>query len=477
MPDSPHFVDAEDSYVPNPFTVRLTCVNNGNTPTHDITGTLILPPNVELVDSGISLTRHFDPPVLGKWRIGDPVPELTWVVRWVPRLRYEAQPKFRFTVAGKYLDSLRLDSAEVRCQTRIPGLVPMFGGCMKIPDSLGLNAAGTDVTPNPFTVRYPVRNVSHIAGGLRRVYLSFPSDGLTLNPSSPWPINSSLDTLIAPGDSIVFEWVIDVANRITRRNVLIQAVVIDDEGNPITCEDWLPIANLRTGLGEMLTSDVNTLRYDPVGDTYDPEEFTVTATLRNTGGANLSDVIAELEWTDASGQDLIEFDPEYGGDNTNPKTLGVLIPQQDAEFVWGFRLKNRNTTGVTQYVVLTVNYGTKETPFIEMGGCEVTVEIDPVATTAIGDLSSPADFILLPNHPNPFTAQTTIRFSLPYAAPVTLTVIDALGREVRRLLNGAYRPQGTHTSALDGGGMLPGIYFLRMTVGTAVQSRRMILVR
>ncbi|MBR9975431.1 MAG: hypothetical protein KFF77_07600 [Bacteroidetes bacterium] len=241
-PDKLQFDEATDSYVPNPFTLRLTCMNHSSMPATDVTGTLILPPNVELADPGDSLTKHFSPSTLHHWRIGDPVPELTWQVRWVPRLRVEKTPEFRFLVTGTYMDSLRLDTVEVRSHTRVPGLQPYFGGCMRIPDSLGLREDGTDVTPNPFTVRYPLRNISHIAGGLRRVYISFPPDGLNLNPASPWPMNRILDEVVEPGDSVVFEWQIDVTNRITRRRVLIQVTVINDEGNPILCEDWLPIA-------------------------------------------------------------------------------------------------------------------------------------------------------------------------------------------------------------------------------------------
>ena len=38
------------------------------------------------------------------------------------------------------------------------------------------------------------------------------------------------------------------------------------------------------------------------------------------------------------------------------------------------------------------------------------------------------------NHPNPFNPQTTIRFELAEAGPVTLAVFDAAGRLVRTLI-------------------------------------------
>lgn len=485
VPDSLHFVDAEDSYVPNPFTVRLTCVNNGNTPAEDVTGTLILPPNVELVDPADSLSKHFSPSTLGKWRISDPVPELTWVVRWVPRLRVQAMPEFRFTVTGKSFAGVRLDSTEVRCQTRIHGLVPLFGGCMRIPDSLGLRADGMDVEPNPFTVRYPLRNISHISGRLSRVYLSFPPDGLTLNSSSPWPINSSLDTLVAPGDSIVFEWVIDVANRITRRNVLIQAVVIDDEGNPIMCEDRMPIANVsdnivRWRLDGTCTSSEERLEFDKPNATYIPDTFLITGTVRNAGSLDLHEITTRITWLNPLDEqrnemDLVELDPNASG-NTSFRTHDLLHRGDSLTYAWKFRLKDWNRTWSMKYVRFNLEAGAKELSAAAVGN-EARVEISPSKILTSITIPTPGICTLNPVHPNPFRASTTISFRLEKAAAVTLVVTDALGREVRRLLHAEYYSEGTHALSLDASGMTPGIYFVRMTVGEAQQFSRMILVR
>jgi hypothetical protein len=377
VPDELFFDEALDAYVPNPFPVRLTCVNNGNTEARNVTGTLTLPMDVELVDPAEPLTKTFTPSTMGKWKIGDPVPELTWQVRWTKRYRVEKLPEFRFTVTGENFAGIKLDSTEVRCDTRVPGLLPLFACDIVMPDSLGLNASETNVEPNPFTVRYTVTNKSKQLGRITRIYISFPPDGLTLSPTSPNPMNQSLNLSLDKDESQTFEWIIDVANRITRRNVLITVTPIDDEGNPVACEDWLPIANLKTALACNLETSEARLNYIPVLQDYTPTTFVIKATLNNSGGANLNDVTAELEWTDDSGQDLIEFDPAFA-DNTNPKTRGVMFPQQTVEFTWGFRLKNKNTTNIPQYMGFNIKYGSKETPFIERGGCETVVEIMPV---------------------------------------------------------------------------------------------------
>ena len=49
---------------------------------------------------------------------------------------------------------------------------------------------------------------------------------------------------------------------------------------------------------------------------------------------------------------------------------------------------------------------------------------------------APATTTLEQNYPNPFNPTTTVRFSITHARPVTLTIVDVLGRVVTTLVNG-----------------------------------------
>jgi Mg-chelatase subunit ChlD len=402
VPSALVFDENLDTYVPNPFTVRLTCVNNGNTEAFDVEGTIILPPDLEF-DVPQPATKMFTPSNMLKYVPPAPAPELTWTVRWTKRYRYNVTPQIRWTVTGKNFMGVRLDSTEVRCAIPIPGLMPLFACDIEMPDSLALNATETDVEPNPFTVRYTVTNRSKQIGRITRLFISFPPDGLSLDPSSPNPMNQTLSLDLDKDESRTFEWVIRVQNRITRRLPLITVTALDDEGNEIRCEQYLPIANLKTALMCDVRTSEPELRYIPVLTEYEPTRFVISATLTNTGGANLNDVVAELEWTDPSGQDLVEFDPDYV-DNTNPKTWGVLFPSLGQTFSWGFRLKNKNTTDVPQVLLFNIKYGSRETPLIA-GGCEVPVTIEPVvAPKLICSLGGPdtVRFVVDRYDPTPF---------------------------------------------------------------------------
>ncbi len=104
--------------------------------------------------------------------------------------------------------------------------------------------------------------------------------------------------------------------------------------------------------------------------------------------------------------------------------------------------------------------------------------------------SLPTAFALEQNYPNPFSAkghgsfgspETVISYQLPVASEVQLTVFNALGQEVRTLINGRQSP-GLKSFVWDGKNDLgqavnSGIYFYTLKAGERVQKKKMLLVR
>jgi hypothetical protein len=88
----------------------------------------------------------------------------------------------------------------------------------------------------------------------------------------------------------------------------------------------------------------------------------------------------------------------------------------------------------------------------------------------------PAAFALHAASPNPFAARVTLRFDLPEPAPVRLAVYDVLGREVAVLAEGE-REAGRHAAVFDGHDLAAGVYVVRLTAGTQVQTQRITLTR
>lgn len=86
------------------------------------------------------------------------------------------------------------------------------------------------------------------------------------------------------------------------------------------------------------------------------------------------------------------------------------------------------------------------------------------------------DFQLYPNFPNPFNAQTLIRYEVASPGHVHLQVFDILGRRVATLLEGFQLP-GTYSVAFEADGLSSGTYFYFLKTHQAVQMRSMMLIR
>lgn len=84
-----------------------------------------------------------------------------------------------------------------------------------------------------------------------------------------------------------------------------------------------------------------------------------------------------------------------------------------------------------------------------------------------------ASFVLGQNYPNPFSGRTTVPFTLPNDAPVTLFVMDAMGKIVYTA-NG-YFPAGDNTVSLDMSDFSTGIYYYGIVVDGQRQMRKLIV--
>ena len=98
----------------------------------------------------------------------------------------------------------------------------------------------------------------------------------------------------------------------------------------------------------------------------------------------------------------------------------------------------------------------------------------PVSTEE--EAAIPEAFALHGNYPNPFNPSTEIRFDLPQAGHVQLTIYDVSGKEVARLVNEALQA-GAHALTWDASGSPSGAYLYRLTAGAFTETKVMTLVR
>jgi hypothetical protein len=89
---------------------------------------------------------------------------------------------------------------------------------------------------------------------------------------------------------------------------------------------------------------------------------------------------------------------------------------------------------------------------------------------------TPKEYALYQNYPNPFNPATIIKFSIPEAGDVKLTVFNFLGEEIEILFNG-YKDVGYHEVEFEASRFPSGIYFCLLQTGNFVETKKMVLLK
>jgi hypothetical protein len=117
-----------------------------------------------------------------------------------------------------------------------------------------------------------------------------------------------------------------------------------------------------------------------------------------------------------------------------------------------------------------------------------TINIDGImvatawsSLVGVQNLSSVAEsFSLSQNYPNPFNPTTNINFAIPKNGYVSLKVYDAMGREVRNLVNSNMNT-GSYNVTLDMSGMNSGVYFYTLNYNNGTdrvsETKKLMLIK
>ena len=101
-----------------------------------------------------------------------------------------------------------------------------------------------------------------------------------------------------------------------------------------------------------------------------------------------------------------------------------------------------------------------------------------VPATSI-DVHQPIDnmtYELMQNYPNPFNPTTNIRFQIPKAGLVTISVYNSYGQKVATLVNENLN-SGVHHVTFNAAELPSGIYFYKIQAAEFIQMKKMLLVK
>lgn len=97
-------------------------------------------------------------------------------------------------------------------------------------------------------------------------------------------------------------------------------------------------------------------------------------------------------------------------------------------------------------------------------------------TVSVNENINPNSFYLSQNYPNPFNPITTINFSIPNSSIVSLTIYDALGKEIIKLIDKELIP-GNYSVNWDASKYSSGVYYYKLSDADNFLIRKMILLK
>lgn len=208
-------------------------------------------------------------------------------------------------------------------------------------------------------------------------------------------------------------------------------------------------------------------------------------------------IVPALTLTPNTGNGIFDISYSATNNETTSQTFNIWVDEKQPNN----RTKtiiNRTITvnpGATFNKVKTRNISTKPlgtyTYTLNVGTYPSTIWASDVKTYSktVNQLSKggsdeqliPESVLLESNYPNPFNPSTTIRFGLSQDDNVSLKIFNALGQEVATLVN-EFRNAGYHDvvwNGTDNSGnqVTSGIYFYRLSTGSFVEVKKMLLTK
>lgn len=169
----------------------------------------------------------------------------------------------------------------------------------------------------------------------------------------------------------------------------------------------------------------------------------------------------KLTWSTATEVNNLGFDIERKCENNEWKKIGFVQGHGNSNSPKNYTYTDQPIGGIN------FKYRLKQIDF------DGTYEYSPEVEAKLDEVKQ---FVLEQNYPNPFNPTTTIRFSLPVSAEVTINVFNLLGEKVAELVNNNLNA-GYHEISFDGSKLTSGIYFYQLRAGEFKATKKFIIAK
>ena len=109
-------------------------------------------------------------------------------------------------------------------------------------------------------------------------------------------------------------------------------------------------------------------------------------------------------------------------------------------------------------------------------GEEINISNPAIKKLMVSGELIPDKYSLEQNYPNPFNPSTTIKFALPEAAEVTLTIYNTLGQKVAELVNSKLEA-GNYSYDWNARNVSTGMYIYELRTDKFVSIKKMMLLK
>lgn len=278
IPDSLLFDRSTGTYTPAPFTAEVTLTNHGISAAHHATATILLPPEVTFDPPGQPITKAWPDSIL-PWQPGDSINVMDWTLRWTGRYPDRRSATITFVLAARTGEGAAFDTAVVSCPVSAAGIPDSLYCELRMMDSLHVSD-GTSLSPNPFPVRYFLRNDGYTAVDIDSIEILITDPLLHLHPTSPHGMKVPVGVQLQSGETISWEWFVSANGTDADREAMIRAWIIDGEGNRLHCENSIHIPAIAP---DDIVCDLTipSIRVDRDSARYEPMPFPVVVTVSN----------------------------------------------------------------------------------------------------------------------------------------------------------------------------------------------------